>query len=204
MTNRSGLARAAGVVGISVAALAGTLAFGGGTASADTGYRPLEAGDLPASSTPWTAGALTAGAGDPLFCLEDVVSDRGTVRRDFRTELDTSATQLIIERNSAAAARRTVNSLRAAIEDCADGFERQHPDNTADWVDYGGVAAGDGGHVYGIDSSHEGYTQDVHLFGVGREGDVVTVVVWGQLGRLDSAPVEEFRDTTGTAVERLG
>lgn len=204
MTNRSGLARAACAVVISGAALAGTLVFGGGTANADGGYRPLEAGDLPASSTPWTAGALTAGAGDPLFCLEDVVPDRGTVRRDFRTELDTSATQLIVERNSAAAARRTVNSLRAAIENCADRFERQYPGNTADWVDYGGVAAGDGGHVYGIDSSIEGLTRDVHLFGVGRDGDVVTVVVWGQMGRLDTAPVEAFRDTTGTAVERLG
>ncbi|GAB2888793.1 hypothetical protein [Streptomyces mayteni] len=218
MTFRPGLARAACAAAISVAALAGTLAFGGGTATAHDAPAahassggpampavpsPLAPGDLPPHSTPWTAGPLTSGAGDPLFCLENAVPERGTVRRDFRTELETNATQLIIDRNSQAAARRTVATLRAAVENCADGWAGQYPGATAEWADYGPIAAGDGGRVYGVGTSMPELTDDVHLFAVGRSGDLVTVVVWGEMGTLASAPTDAFRDTARIAVDRL-
>ncbi|TDC70140.1 hypothetical protein [Streptomyces hainanensis] len=219
MTLRPGLARTACAAAISVAALAGTLAFGGGTATAHVSHdgpatqsaqatqaapSPLEPGDLPPHSTPWTAGPLTRGAGDPLFCVENAVPERGTVRRDFHTDLETNATQLIIDRNSPAAARRTVATLRASIENCADGWAGQYPGASAEWVDHGPIAAGDGGRVYGVGTSMPELTDDVHLFAVGRSGDLVTVVVWGEMGTLASAPTDAFRATARTAVDRLG
>lgn len=77
------------------------------------------------------------------------------------------------------------------------------PGGTASWQDYGKLAVEEGAHVYGVDTSLPESEPGVHLYGIGRDGSTVTVVMWGQMGHLADAPVPAFGKTTTTAVNRL-
>jgi hypothetical protein len=61
----------------------------------------------------------------------------------------------------------------------------------------------DGAHVYGVHTAPVEAGLGIHLFGVGRDERTVTVVIWGQMGTFQDAPVRAFRNTTTTAVEQL-
>ncbi|BBC29319.1 uncharacterized protein SGFS_006130 [Streptomyces graminofaciens] len=44
---------------------------------------------------------------------------------------------------------------------------------------------------------------DIRLLSVGRDGRMVTVVDWGQMGDVEDAPVKAFKKTTTAAVNKL-
>ncbi|OEV30903.1 hypothetical protein AN219_08235 [Streptomyces nanshensis] len=182
-----------------------------GAAAACTGKKApvpgfLAAADLPPhSSSPWWAGKVTAGLPDPeAFCVDGALPAGRSHHREFHTEFDTNATQVAVTAKNNTAASRLAASLRKAVAACAADWLRETPGGTASWEDYGGLAAGDGAHVYGVHTSIPDSEPGVHLFGVGRDGRTVTVVRWGEMGNLGHAPVDAFKQTTKTAVTKLG
>lgn len=161
--------------------------------------------DLPPHpSSPWFAGKVTAGLPDPEpFCAEGVLPSARSHHREFHTDLDANATQVSVTASSTGAASRLAASLRKSVAACAADWLRETPGGTASWDDYGGLAVGNGAHVYGVQVSIPESETNVHLFGVGRDGKVVTLVRWGQMGDLGSAPAVDFKRTTRTAVNKL-
>ncbi|MGP3971484.1 hypothetical protein [Streptomyces sp. 6N223] len=191
--------------GLAIAVVAATTAASG-TASAAASPGFLRPADLPPHPTsPWTAGKVTTGLPDALpFCVgDDLPGGNSTRHRAFRTELDTNALQVTTERRTAAAARDLATRLNRSLRQCATETEQQYPDVTAEWRDFGTLPVEEGAHVYGVHTETTWGATDIHLFAVGRDGDTVTVVHWGQMGDFADAPVASFEDTATTAVNRL-
>lgn len=162
----------------------------------------LEAHEMPPSSTPWTAGPVEKGAGE-RFCLDGLLPDSRSVHRTFRTELETTALQVVVRTKHELDARRTVSAVRAALTHCLDGFEERYPGSTAEQRYLGKVEAADGGHVHGMATSVPNSSRDINLYGVGRDGNRVTVVAWGEMGTFETAPVAAFKETVATALNKL-
>lgn len=100
-----------------------------------------------------------------------------------------------------AEAEALVDVLQHAAARCVDGWLAGNPEGTGDSQDYGTPTANT--HVYGVHTSIPDSEPGVHLYGIGHEGNVVTVVQWAQMGNLSDAPVEAFKRTTTTAVAKL-
>lgn len=169
----------------------------------------LDPEDLPPHpASEWHAGEVVNGLPDPLpFCVGRVMpgSDTG-LHRQYTTDLDTNATQIMAVTGDEDVAWDLVVEIDEAIANCAEWTEEEDPDVTADWEDLGtepveGVE--DPVHLYAVDTETADGASDIHLFSVGRDGGTVTVVVWGQMGDLDGAPVDDFRQTAITSVEKL-
>ncbi|MBU7598021.1 hypothetical protein JGS22_010460 [Streptomyces sp. P38-E01] len=163
----------------------------------------LEADDLPPASTGWTAGEVGAGTGDPRFCLPEKLPQDGAHHRDFRTELETSAHQLVLRAEDTKAAEELADRLNAAIDKCASDFEQENPEATADYKDFGAIPVRGGGWVHGVTTDVPNSAKDVHLIGVGLNGDRVTVVGWGEYGSFDDAPSKAFHSTLEKAMVNL-
>ncbi|MEU4176595.1 hypothetical protein [Streptomyces sp. NPDC026589] len=165
----------------------------------------LSAGQLPASTTPWTAGPVRQGVpAEGSVCTAGIAPAAGTRHRDFRTELDTGARQTITVATTTARAKALAAELRSALETCLDRLKAQDPGLEGEAFYHGRVDIEEGAHVYSIDTSYpEVGSTDIGLYSVGRDGRAVTVVEWGQLGELDGAPLEGFRKATRTAVAKL-
>ncbi|MEU5288261.1 hypothetical protein AB0G97_30260 [Streptomyces sp. NPDC020755] len=165
----------------------------------------LSAGQLPASTTPWTAGPVRQGVpAEGSVCTAGIAPAAGTRHRDFRTELDTGARQTTTVATTTARAKTLAAELRSALETCLDRLKEQDPGLEGEAFHHGRVDIEEGAHVYSIDTSYpEVGSTDIGLYSVGRDGRAVTVVEWGQLGELDGAPLEGFKKTTRTAVAKL-
>ncbi|THA25600.1 hypothetical protein E4198_13520 [Streptomyces sp. RKND-216] len=163
--------------------------------------------ELPAHpSSAWYAEEAAAGLPEfPVFCLEDALPAEGASHRRFWTEFDTSAVQVSVRTATLKDARALAAEAEESVRACAAAYEEQYPGAEAELVDYGRVDVQEGAHVYGVDTADPDGTgtSDAHLFGIGRDGRTVTVVDWGQMGNLSHAPVDDFRTTTRTAVEKL-
>lgn len=158
----------------------------------------------PHPSSDWYASDVTPGLPDPVpFCVEGALPSAGATHRTFWTEYDTSASQVVVKAATVDAARRLAAAAEKKVRNCAAGWERDYPEGTASWRDYGTLPAEDGAHVYGVHTSYPDSEPGIHLYGVGRDGRTVTVVEWGEMGNYDHAPVDAFRRTTTTAVVKL-
>lgn len=166
----------------------------------------LSGTDLPPHETsPWFEGDITNGLPHlPIFCVTGVdLPEEATTHREFSTEVDAGALQLNVAAQDEETAAELAGQLRDSVANCAADWLRDNPGGTASWRDLGSQDVGDGAHTYGVHINSEQGAQDVHLFGVGREGNTVTLVQWGQMGTFDHAPLTAFRDTVTTAVDRL-
>lgn len=174
-------------------------------AAASPGF--LEADDLPPdSSGPWTADEVTTGFpehGGPSWLEEALTDGDAPQRREFRTDLDASATQYAVVQPDESAAADLAARIDEAIERYANGYEEEQPGSTAEHQDFGPLDVGDGARVQGLHTSQDHGANDVSLFAVGRDGDTVTVIRWGRMGDFTTAPVADFQDTATTAVDRL-
>lgn len=159
----------------------------------------------PATDTEWMAGPVNKGMPEfPPFCLEKVLPAKGaTWHRQYGTEFDTWAIQISVTASSTGAARKLAAAAEKAVANCAADWLRATPGGTASWEDYGKLAVEEGAHVYGVHTSIPDSEPGVHLFGIGRDGRTVTFVQWAQMGDLSHAPVDAFRKTTTTAVNKL-
>lgn len=165
----------------------------------------LDAADLPPhGSSDWVAGDIVRGLPEhPTFCTWEALGQGTSWHREYHTEFDTHANQITVRAKSESAATQLESDLAAAVTDCAPDWLRENPGGTASWQYYGPTSGGDSAVVYGVHTSIPDSEPGVHLYGIGRDGRVVTVVQWGQMGNLSDAPVSEFTGTTTTAVENL-
>ncbi|MCP3820982.1 hypothetical protein NLX86_23665 [Streptomyces sp. A3M-1-3] len=161
--------------------------------------------DLPPHPTsPWFAGKVTRGLPEFVpFCLDGVLPSKGAWHRSFGTEYDTGASQISVRASSTTAARKLTAAVEKAVAGCAADWLRETPGGTASWQDYGRLSVEEGAHVYGVHTSVPDSEPGVHLYGIGRDGSTVTVVNWSQMGHLADAPVNRFKRTTTTAVNKL-
>ncbi|MFF9283075.1 hypothetical protein [Streptomyces griseosporeus] len=191
------LAAGAAVTAAAVPAAARTAASG------DT-PRYLEPAELPPHpSSPWYAGPVTAGQPDPLpMCVGEALPSIAS-HRSFWTDYDTNAEQVTVVERSTQRAKDFAALLRKDLDGCAKKLMRQYPDITAEQKYYGRLNVEEGAHVYGVHTTTTWGASDIALFSVGRDGNTVTLVRWAQLGDFRDAPVDDFRTTTVTAVDKL-
>ncbi|MET8685608.1 hypothetical protein ABZV77_15435 [Streptomyces sp. NPDC004732] len=185
------LAAAGVVAGTVPAAAAGTPRF-------------LSPSELPPhASSAWTAGPVTAGQPDPLpMCVGEALPSI-SVHRAYRTELDTNALQVTVVERSEQRAKDFAALLRKDLDGCAKKVMQENPDITAEQKYYGKVNAEEGAHVYGVHTTATWGANDINMFSVGRDGNTVTLVHWGQMGSFANAQVADFKTTTATAVNKL-
>ncbi|SOD61778.1 hypothetical protein SAMN06297387_103386 [Streptomyces zhaozhouensis] len=205
-----GLAVAAGAAlgagALALTTLAGTATAGesaGEPAAVDT--ETFVTGDeLPTHPDGWYSDGPFEGLPEaPVFCFGSLLPEEGARHVNHRTELDTNATQVVMDLGSEDAAAGLVEVLHEAGTDCASDWLWQNPGGTASWDEWGELENADYGRVFGVYTAPEQAGRDVNLFAVVREGSLVTVVRWGQMGTLDQAPVEEFLATAESARARL-
>lgn len=175
------------------------------TAAATASPVFLSAHELPPHpSSPWYAGEVTAGLPEnPMFCVEGALPARGASHREFSTEYDTWALQIVVETGHERQARKIVGQARLAVQNCAEKYAQQHPGGSAEWRDYGSLPVENGADVYGVATRTDYGANDVNLFGIGRDGRTVTVIRWARLGTFEHAEVEPFKDTVRAAVAKL-
>ncbi|MFF9910252.1 hypothetical protein [Streptomyces sp. NPDC013457] len=166
----------------------------------------LAPSQMPPSSTPWTATQVFSGVPENggALCASYKIPAQNSRYREFTTELDTNGVQITTVARTEADAVKLVDTLRKSLAGCGPLLEQQNPGLQAVSASHGKVAVEEGAWVYSLDTADPqiGIT-DIHLFSVGRDGKTVTFVRWGQMGDLADAPVEAFRTTTRTAVNKL-
>lgn len=192
---------------LTVAALAAGTALTSPAGAAPEQDRPdfLTADELPPHPfSEWTAGPVTDGFPDELaYCLGEGAPAHDHQHRLFRTDLDADAVQVTTVTGSAAKGRALAARLDREIRSCADRLEREYPDIEAETRYYGTLPVEEGATVYGLHTETSWGATDIHLLSVGRDGNTVTVVEWGQMGDFGDAPVGAFKKTTKTAVDKL-
>ncbi|MCG7206436.1 hypothetical protein [Streptomyces arenae] len=200
--------RAGALTALAGAALVVGTALAAPAAAAPKAPGFLKAADLPPrAGTSWTAGKVTAGIPDEVkqdMCIGvGLGGGQDSWYRKFRTDLDTSARQVSAELPSVRLAKGRFAKLDEDIVSCADRIEMADPQIQATFQDHGTLPVGDGAHVYALRTVTAWGTSDIRLISIGREGRTVTVVDWGQLGGFVDAPVQAFKKTTTTAVNKL-
>ena len=173
------------------------------TSTADT-PRFLSGGELPPHpSSAWFAGPVTAGQPDPLpMCVGEALPSI-SVHRTYRTDYDTGALQVTVVERSAQRAKDFAALLRRDLDGCAEKVMRENPEVTATQKYYGKLNVEEGAVVYGVHTAATWGASDINLFSVGRDGNTVTLVKWGQMGDFSGAPVSAFKATTLKAVAKL-
>ncbi|MER5256979.1 MULTISPECIES: hypothetical protein [unclassified Streptomyces] len=184
-------------------AVAGVVASTGPAAAAGS-PRFLAASELPPhASSAWTAGPVTAGQPDPLpMCVGEALPSI-SVHRAYRTDLDTGALQVTVVERSEQRAKDFAALLRKNLAGCAEKVMQQDPEITATQKYYGKLNVEEGAHVYGVHTEATWGASDINMFSVGRDGNTVTLVQWGQMGDFANAQVADFKTTTLKAVNKL-
>ncbi|MFD5697587.1 hypothetical protein [Streptomyces lasiicapitis] len=192
---------------LAVAAVVGASGVAVGTvpaAAADGTPRFLAPSELPPhASSAWHAGPVTAGQPDPLPMCGGEALPSISVHRAYRTDLDTGALQVTVVERSEQRAKDFAALVRKDLAGCAKKVMQQYPDTTAAQKYYGKVNAEEGAYVYGVHTKAPWGASDINMYAVGRDGNTVTLVHWGQMGGFADAQVAEFKTTTATAVKKL-
>ncbi|MYZ11883.1 hypothetical protein, partial [Streptomyces sp. SID337] len=126
-----------------------------------------------------------------------------SVHRAYHTDLDTTALQVTVVERSEQRAKDFAALLKKNLDGCAESVMKQYPDITAEQKYYGKVNAEEGAHVYGVHTTATWGASDINMFSVGRDGNTVTLVRWGQMGNFANAQAADFKKTTATAVNKL-
>ncbi|WP_404827802.1 hypothetical protein [Streptomyces aureocirculatus] len=194
------------LLALTAAVAASGIALGSVPAAAAASGTPrfLAPSELPPhASSDWYAGQVTPGQPDPLPMCGGEALPSISVHRTYRTDLDTGALQVTVVERSPQRAKDLAELLRKDLANCAKKVAQQHPDITAAQKYYGKVDAEEGAHVYGVHTEASWGASDINLYSVGRDGDTVTLVHWGQMGGFADAQVADFKKTTATAVNKL-
>ena len=200
--------RTSALTALAVAALAaGTVLAApvAGAAPKTAAPKFLSASQLPPHPTSsWTAGRVTEGFPEALGSCVDTegVMSYDYRYREYRTDVDASAVQLTVVADTAALAKALAKQYDDLIRNCAQRIE-ESSDIRAEGRDYGKLPVEEGARVRGLHTETSYGATDISLWSVGRDGRTVTVVQWGQMGDFDDAPVDAFKKTTSTAVNKL-
>ncbi|TLS47728.1 hypothetical protein FE633_01765 [Streptomyces montanus] len=199
-TRRAAAAVAAVAAGVAVAVAAVPAA----AASAPDTPRFLEPAELPPHPmSPWYAGPVTAGQPDPLPGCGGAPLPSIASHRAYRTEYETSALQVTVVERDEQRAKEFAALLRKDLAGCAQKLMERNPDVTATQRYYGKLNVEEGAYVYGIHTTTTWGATDIGLYSVGRDGTTVTLVEWAQMGNFQNAQVDDFKNTTVTAVNKL-
>ncbi|MDT0569922.1 hypothetical protein RM704_21020 [Streptomyces sp. DSM 3412] len=200
--------RARTLVALVVAGLTAGSALAAGAvpaaaAKASGAPKYLSASELPPHpSSSWTAGGIEDGVPEELqYCLGDALLAYDINHRSFRTDLETSARQLVVVTGSDSKAKALATRLNKDFRDCVS--DSSDPDVEAEYRDLGTLPVEEGARVHGVATVTSWGAMDIRLLSVGRDGRTVTVVDWGQMGGFKDAPVKAFKKTTTTAVNKL-
>ncbi|WP_215452259.1 hypothetical protein [Streptomyces sp. ATCC 21386] len=163
----------------------------------------LSASELPPHpSSSWTAGKIEDGLPEELqYCLGDAFLAYDINHRSYRTDLETSARQVVVVTGSDSKAKALAARLNKDFKNCVS--KSSDPDVEAEYRDLGTLAVEEGARVHGVATVTSWGAMDISLLSVGRDGRTVTVVDWGQMGGFKDAPVKAFKKTTTTAVNKL-
>ncbi|MGW1672586.1 hypothetical protein [Streptomyces sp. NPDC002324] len=191
------------VAGLTAGSALAAGAFPAAAAQASGAPKYLSASQLPPHpSSSWTAGKIEDGVPEELrYCLGDALLAYDVNHRSFRTDLETSARQLVVVAGSAGKAKALATRLNKDFRDCVG--DSSDPDVAAEYRDLGKLPVEEGAHVHGVATVTSWGAMDIRLLSVGRDGRTVTVVDWGQMGGFKDAPVKAFKKTTTTAVAKL-
>ncbi|GAA3823749.1 hypothetical protein ACFS5L_33500 [Streptomyces phyllanthi] len=199
-TRRAAAALAAVAAGAAVAVAAVPAA----AASASGTPRYLAPSELPPHPTsPWYAGPVTAGQPEALPACGGELLPSIASHRSYWTDLDTNALQVTVVERSEKRAKKFAALLRKDLAGCAEKLMQQYPDVTAAQKYYGRLNVEEGAYVYGVHTTATWGASDINLYSVGRDGRTVTLVRWGQMGDFQHAQVDDFKNTTVTAVNKL-
>lgn len=200
---RAGTLTALVVAGLTAGSALAAGAVPAAAAKADAAPKFLSASQLPPHpSSSWTAGKVEDGVPEELqYCLGDALLAYDARHRSFRTDLETSARQLIVVAGSDSKAKALATRLDKDFRNCVS--ESSDPDIEAEYRDLGTLPVEEGARVHGVATVTSWGATDIRLLSVGRDGRTVTVVDWGQMGGFEDAPVKAFKKTTTTAVGKL-
>ncbi|MFD6230593.1 hypothetical protein ACFWFZ_27595 [Streptomyces sp. NPDC060232] len=185
------------------------VAVGSGPAAGADPWRPrpgsLYISDLPRTES-WRAAPIARGWGDSYDeCLERWPEGRPEVNvwhRDFTTAETAFAQQKVVVFASEAEAVAFAEVTRRNYAGCAN--RPQPPGVTATGFDHGVVDVEEGATLQGMhtfDAGAHDRPDFNYLWGVGRDGDTVTLVLWSSY--WGEPPVAAWRNTLRTAVDKL-
>ncbi|MFI5983747.1 hypothetical protein ACIBEA_23050 [Streptomyces sp. NPDC051555] len=196
-----------GCVLLGAVALAVGAAAGPAVAADQWRPRPgtLYISDLPTTES-WRANPVVRGWGqgyDP--CLAGWPEGKPEVNvwnRDFTTAETAFAQQKVIVFAAEAEAIAFADATRRDYADCAN--RPQRPGVTATGFDHGVVNVEEGATLQGMrtfDANAQERPDFNYLWGVGRDGDTVTLVLWSSY--WGQPPVAAWKNTLRTAVNKL-
>lgn len=200
---RATLLTSLAVAGLTAGSVLAAGAAPAAAAKASSAPKYLSASQLPPHpSSTWTAGKIEDGVPEELqYCLGDAFLAYDVNHRSFRTDLDTSARQVVVVTGSASKAKALAKRLNKDFRDCVS--ESSDPEVEAEYRNLGTLPVEEGARVHGVATVTSWGAMDIRLLSVGRDGRTVTVVDWGQMGGFKNAPVKAFKKTTTTAVNKL-
>lgn len=200
---RATLLTSLAVAGLTAGSVLAAGAAPAAAAKASSAPKYLSASQLPPHpSSTWTAGKIEDGVPEELqYCLGDAFLAYDVNHRSFRTDLETSARQVVVVTGSASKAKALAKRLNKDFRDCVS--ESSDPEVEAEYRNLGTLPVEEGARVHGVATVTSWGAMDIRLLSVGRDGRTVTVVDWGQMGGFKNAPVKAFKKTTTTAVNKL-
>ncbi|MFF8265619.1 hypothetical protein [Streptomyces virginiae] len=196
-----------GCVVAGAAVLAVAVGSGPAAGAADP-WRPrpgsLYISDLPRTES-WRAAPIARGWGDAQECLAAWPEERPEVNvwhRDFTTAETAFAQQKVVVFATEAEAIAFAETTRRGYAACADA--PRPPGVTATGYDHGVVDVEEGATLWGMRTVDAGARERPYfhyLWGVGRDGDTVTLVLWSSY--WGEPPVAAWKNTLRTAVNKL-
>ncbi|MFG2715412.1 hypothetical protein ACGFX2_33400 [Streptomyces goshikiensis] len=194
--------------GVVVGAAVLAVAVASGPVAAADQWRPrpgtLYISDLPKTES-WRAAQVVRGWGGSYECLDGWPEGRPEVNvwnREFTTAETAFAQQKVVVFATEAEAIAFADTTRRNYADCANGPQR--PGVTATGYDHGVVDVEEGATLQGMhtfDANAPERPGFNYLWGVGRDGDTVTLALWSSY--WGEPPVAAWKNTLRTAVNKL-
>ncbi|MEE1798357.1 hypothetical protein PUR57_06660 [Streptomyces sp. JV176] len=175
----------------------------GNAAAADWRDEPgmLEVVHMPPDVLPWYGGSTGRGWDNYTPCLSDWAfepPEENVWRGHFQTSETASAYQRVIAFPTETEAVAFAGAARQQYAGCAD--RQTYPGYVVTAYDHGSVDVEEGATVGGV-GVVDGSRYHNYLYGVGRDGDTVTLVEWES--NWTTPDPTAFRETVRAAVDRL-
>ncbi|MFF5505649.1 hypothetical protein ACF1E9_12485 [Streptomyces roseolus] len=178
------------------------LAVASGTEAAAVEWRPrpgmVYLSDMPKDGTTWYGlpavrgwNTMTACSG---FWPQGQAPEVNVWSREVATSETAAGVQNTVVFETEAEAIAFATRARQAYADCPRDYEG--PDTLVTGYDYGTVNVEEGAAVLGMrtQAAWDSGIYHNHLFGVGRDGDTVTLIEWQS--NWSAPPVDHFKNTT--------
>lgn len=187
---------------IAAVATAGLIATTAGMAAAGApGFMRLR--DLPRGHS-WSAEGIQQGVpGGSEFCLGLTIPADFTLYQRYHDDLDASVIEYIHTSTSEADAIAFAKKEKHRIKTCATRWDQHNPDGSSEFESYGSQPVDDGVSSFGVFVYPPQADPSANLFAVGRDGNTVAVVRFGQIGTAGDADVDDFLRTARLATERM-